>query len=357
MSQATTENSESSRIFIREYTPKDESEVLALIQQGMGGGLTGKREEAFWRWKHFNNPFGPSIALLATSASGQIIGLRTFMRWRFLSGDFSHKAVRAVDTVTHPDFRRYGIFSKLTLKGIESAKNDGVDFIFNTPNEQVLPGYLKLGWSYVSLLRPLVRILNYPRFVTGLIRSRDKSHSSGPISADEIFKQQLPSISEFLGRTKGFETLLQSHRRVHHGKLVTDQSLDYLKWRYGQHPDIDYKVLYTEKNGAVSGCAILRPSTRFGLKEVIINELILSGADDGSASNLLHELRRLTKADYIIAYFSRGSFQRAALARNGFYQVPKAGQNFTVKLLSQSFPRDPQVLNNWELSLGDLEMF
>jgi hypothetical protein len=357
MTQETKENSESNQVLMREYTPKDEGEVLSLIQQGMGGGLTGKREEAFWRWKHFDNPFGPSIALLATSTSGQIIGLRTFMRWRFLSGDVSLKAVRAVDTVTHPDFRRYGIFSKLTLKGIEAAKSDGVDFIFNTPNEQVLPGYLKLGWSYVSLLRPLVRVLNSPRFVFGMISSRKKSHSSGPISADEVFKNQLPSITEFLSRTKGFENLLRKHRQIHDGRIVTDQSLDYLKWRYDRHPDIDYKVVYTEKNGEVSGCAILRPSTRFGLKEVIINELILSGADDGIVSDLLHELRRATKADYIIAYFPHGSYQRAMLAKNWYFQVPKAGQNFTVKLLGQNFPCDPQLLKNWELSLGDLEMF
>jgi len=42
----------------------------------MGGGPTGKRDEAFWRWKHFQNPFGPSISLVAVSSSGKIIGLR-----------------------------------------------------------------------------------------------------------------------------------------------------------------------------------------------------------------------------------------------------------------------------------------
>ena len=83
------------------------------------------------------------------------------MRWRFTTGNTTVRAVRAVDTVTHPEYRRYGVFSALTNKAVEQAKNEGVDLIFNTPNNQVLPGYLKLGWNYVSAIRPLQSLTDF----------------------------------------------------------------------------------------------------------------------------------------------------------------------------------------------------
>lgn len=342
---------------IRDYQPEDESSVLALVQQGMGGGPTGKRDESFWRWKHLENPFGSSIALVATNRTGQIIGLRTFMRWRFKAGDNTVSAVRAVDTVTHPEYRRYGVFSALTHRAVEQARNGGVDLIFNTPNNQVLPGYLKLGWNYVSIVRPLVKVLNYPRFVAGLLRNRNKRRSSGQLLPEQLFRHRLPSVAEFLGHSGAVEQLLHSRNQTRSEHLFTDQSLDYLRWRYSEYPHINYAALYQEKDGALSGCIILRPSTRFSLKEAVIDELLFPKPDDGLASSLLDELERSISADYIIAYFPKGSFQRHILHRHGFHQVPVGGQNFTVNILAPHLPHDPLILRNWGLSLGDLEVF
>jgi GNAT superfamily N-acetyltransferase len=342
---------------IRQYQPEDESAVLTLIQEGMGGGPTGKRDEAFWRWKHYQNPFGPSISLVAVSTNGKIIGLRTFMRWRFQAANTMVNAVRAVDTVTHPEYRRYGVFSALTRQAVEQVKKNGIDLIFNTPNNQVLPGYLKLGWHYVSLVKPLVKVLNYPRFAYKLMRSRGKSRASGPLSAEQVFKQKIPSMAEFLSHEGAIEQLLRSQKQNRNERLFTDQSLGYLKWRYSEHPYIDYKVIYLEKNGVLSGCLILRPSTRFGLKEIVINELLLPGSDKSMASSLMKELKRFSNADYIIAYFHKDSFQRHVLQKHGFFQVPAGGQNYAVNPLTPGLKIDPLVLGNWDISLGDLEVF
>lgn len=342
---------------IRDYQTEDESPVLALIQEGMGGGQTGTRDKTFWQWKHFDNPFGQSISLVAESHTGDIIGLRTFMRWRFKAANTTINAVRAVDTVTHPEYRRYGVFSALTRRAVEQVKQNGIDMIYNTPNDQVLPGYLKLGWNYVSLIRPMVKVINYPRFIAALVRSRNKPRASGQISPDEVFKNPLPTINEFLSDKKAVGQLLDSQSKNPAEYLCTDRFPDYLKWRYADHPYVDYRVLYSVKNGVFSGCIVLRPSTRFGLKEVVIDELLFSKPDGKEATSLLRELRKNINADYVIAYFARDSFQRHILRRNGFYQVPAGGQNYTVNVLNSNLAVSPLALENWRLTLGDLEMF
>lgn len=73
-----------------------------------------------------------------------------FLRWKFdVPGEGTISAVRAVDTATHPDWQGSGIFTRLTLGALDELRDDGLDVVFNTPNDQSRPGYLKMGWSQV----------------------------------------------------------------------------------------------------------------------------------------------------------------------------------------------------------------
>src|SRR5437588_8597230 len=139
------------RYEVRPYQDQDETQVLALLAASLGGGPAGRRPAEFFRWKHFRNPFGRSLMLVA-EADGHIVGLRAFMRWTFVAGDSVVRAARAVDTATHPAHQGRGIFSHLTLRAIDVLRADGTQLIFNTPNEKSLPGYLKMGWSAVGVV-------------------------------------------------------------------------------------------------------------------------------------------------------------------------------------------------------------
>ncbi|HLA82389.1 MAG TPA: hypothetical protein VJP78_12355, partial [Thermoleophilia bacterium] len=68
---------------IRDYRAEDEEGVLTLLQLALGEGSSFARGVDFWRWKHFQNPFGPSQVMLA--ANEQVLGLRAFMRWGFVT--------------------------------------------------------------------------------------------------------------------------------------------------------------------------------------------------------------------------------------------------------------------------------
>ena len=84
--------------------------------------------------------------MLVAEADGRIVGLRAFMRWEFAAGDRRFRAVRAVDTATHPDYQGQGIFSRLTLEALDALR-DQADFVFNTPNEKSLPGLPEDGMA------------------------------------------------------------------------------------------------------------------------------------------------------------------------------------------------------------------
>ncbi len=136
-------------------TPDDEEAVLDLVGRVLTTASIPRTPE-FWRWKHVDGPFGPSPGLFAEE-DGRIIGLRMFLSWRWTSNANVHRAVRAVDTITAPEARGRGVFTQLTLDLVEQMRNEGVSFVFNTPNEQSRPGYLKMGWSDVARVPVSIR--------------------------------------------------------------------------------------------------------------------------------------------------------------------------------------------------------
>lgn len=152
---------------VRPFVPEDEPRVLDLLDRTVGPptGLAWTAE--FFRWKHLESPFGPSFMMVAERGDS-IIGLRAFLRWEFEASGRRHRAVRAVDTATDPAFQGRGVFRRLTLEALDALTPD-TDFVFNTPNEISLAGYLRMGWHLVSRLPIYVR----PALPFGRIRSTE----------------------------------------------------------------------------------------------------------------------------------------------------------------------------------------
>ena len=271
---------------IRAYDTMDETQVLELLERSLGPGPTGRRDARIWRWKHWSNPFGPSYVYLACNAPGEVIGLRTFMRWQFQMENRIVNAVRAVDTATHPQYQRQGIFTSLTLHALQEIKKDGIDLVFNTPNAHSLPGYLKMGWQRVGTVKPLIKVIDYPRFLIGLAKAglfRQRDRQNGSLG---FLERGLPSAGEFLEGGEA-EILLQEDLALHDKKLLsTKRTREYLEWRYGQHPGYGYKSLVERRSGKLVCAAIIRANNRFGLREVMLDELWTNTADERLIHNL-----------------------------------------------------------------------
>ena len=201
-------------------------------------------------------------------------------------------------------------------------------------------------------------MLNYPRFARGLVVSR-VGRPSRQYLPNEYFRQEpVPAVALF-DFQPALERLIRQDERLQDdsGGLRTPRSVDYLRWRYAEHPTIPYWAVFIGGWEGLQGVAIFRTNTRCGLKEVILCELILGEPEKRLVHALLEQTKSLLRADHLITYFPQGSFQRRCLERWGFHSVPRQGMNFTVRALHGDLPADPQLLSSWRLSLGDLELF
>ncbi len=307
------------KVDVRRATQSDLPEILDVLRAALGEPPGLERTPALWEWKHVENPFGRSIVLVAESG-GHIAGVRAFMRWELLDpSGATIRCVRAVDTATHPEHHRQGIFRTLTMSAVEEARAEGIHLIFNTPNRRSGAGYLKMGWSEVGgipvMISPKMRLL------------RPGRASAGPlVDAPLGSPRETPTDRDPIG-------------------LRTPRTGEYLEWRFGSHPSATYRSV---QDG--DGWVIVRENTRSGRAELVVSEML--GPNPGPA---LRRARAGTSADYLVGTFLAGSPERRTALLSGMIPIPrKRALTLFARPLVDLGPISR--LSAWDLTIGDLEL-
>jgi GNAT superfamily N-acetyltransferase len=329
-------------VTVRPFVIQDLPRALELLDASLGGGPAGRRPPELFRWKHLESPFGPSFMLVAEQEA-RLVGLRAFMRWRFVAGGRTVRAARAVDTATHPDFQGKGIFTRLTRALLEVVDGE-VDLVFNTPNAKSGPGYLKMGWSEVGRVPVMVRARRPLRL---LAKGRPGAAPSGPSTVEASPAATVLERGDEVAALLGREPVAPG--------LATPRNLEYLQWRYGTAPLLDYRAVTEERGGELAGLAVFRVRPRGRLWESTIAE-VLAGSNRRTAARLLRRVAAAAGVDHLTLHAPRRSLVAGAAARSGFLPAP-AGIRLVVNPRSPDLRPDPAALGAWSLSLGDLEVF
>ena len=312
---------------IREATLDDRPAMLELLGRSLGWD-DDPRLSQFFGWKHDQNPFGASPMWLALDGD-RMLGVRVFLRWEFVRGGQVVRAVRAVDTATDPDAQGRGVFRALTMHAADAMRADGVAMVFNTPNAQSQPGYLKMGWRNVGRYPVSARVAG-PTHLWPMRNAR--------VAADR-WSQPLAlgsDVSQWVDANEAEPPWMRSEPDVR--ALRTHTTATFLRWRYGNDL-LGYRLL-EDAHAAV----IVRLRRRGDALELVIAAVVRG--DTAAADTLVAQSLHGSGADYAIR-------TGPANLRNGFVPVPKAGPILTWRALTE--PGMPP-LGNWRATLGDLEL-
>lgn len=315
---------------IRRADAADDPQVLDLMRS-THGWRPEDPDEALFHWKHRENPFGESPAWVALDGD-QIVGYRTFLRWEFLDDeDRVVTAVRAVDTATRAEYQGRGIFRALTLQAVAELTLEGVGIVFNTPNDQSRPGYLKMGWSPAGRL-PIGAL---PSGVAGLRRMArarvpaerwsepcDVGLDAQGLASDHSIAQALLKYAP----ARGFRT---------------NRTPEYLSWRTSLEP-LHYRLVTAQPGSPGAGGAIFRLRRRGAALEAAIVELFAPNPGMGVA--LTRRLLQETGADYAVGVRSGRTV--------GLVPLPGQGPLLITRPLASTPPTA-----EWELTLADVELF
>ena len=311
-------------IDIRPATPDDRAAIVDLCRTSLGWGDDPRFDQLF-SWKHDQNAFGPSYMWVATS-NDLVVGVRAFMRWEFARGGTTLRAVRAVDTAVHPDHQGRGLFTALTMHALDEVRADGVDFVFNTPNDVSRPGYIKMGWDVVGRVPVVVR----PAGLAGArlaARSRTAAAHwpldlSCGVAVEEVASQVASSPADADVRM-----------------LTTNVDAEFWRWRYGA-AFLGYRAV---PHGA--GHVVVRLRMRGVARELVV--LGSTGLSDGDVDEVVSSTLAHSGATHALR-IGRPSPQR------GWFTMPRMGPVLAWRsVATMAMP----PISNWDLRLGDIELF
>lgn len=311
-------------ISTREARPEDVDPILDVLKAALGETPLLRRTREQWSWKHEINPFGPSIVLVATSGD-RIAGVRALMRWRLGTPEgMTVQCVRPVDTATHPDFERQGIFRRLTMESLDVAREQGVNLVFNTPNPKSGAGYISMGWREVAPIGVMVR----PRI-----------GRSAPIPDSGA-----PSLIEVVPGSRAFGPSDVPDRPPR--GLRTVRTLQYQSWRFGSHPTVRYGVI-----GTNNGSAVVRAGVRGSRTELVLSDLV-----GGAGSGEVRQAAKANRARYMAGFFSKGSPERVSAMMAGMLPVPGVKALQLVAMPLTDVDIDVFDLGCWDIATSDLEL-
>lgn len=324
-----------SGLTIRIADESDRSAVIGLCRSALDWDAQDPNEE-FFAWKHDQSPFGASPRWVAVNEAGELVGLRVFLRWEFTdpSGTVI-RAVRAVDTATHPDWQGRGIFRRLTLGAIPDLRGDGVDVIFNTPNDKSRPGYLKMGWSEVGRVPVGVRPAS-PGSLPALAKARAAAElwselSDVGVSAVEAFSD-LEALEQLVIRLPAAT------------RISTRRTPAFLRWRYSLDP-LRYRVV-PMGDDLRDGVVVVRFRRRGSALECAVCDVL---APRGvSVRPVINALAKSSGADYLLRCVG------AEGIADGFIPVPRLGPILTWRPVTRM---GVPAMSSLQLTLGDVELF
>lgn len=315
----------SDTVTFRQAVREDLPQMLEVLKVALGQPPLLKRTPELFTWKHYDNPFGESTILVAET-DGRIVGVRAFMRWDLtdVGGDVV-RCVRAVDTATHPDYARRGIFRALTQQAIEVVMQRGIDLVFNTPNPKSAAGYLKMGWQEVGWIGAMVR----PRL----------------LGVEPIEPAVLPTADQVLPHAAVFDHFDIDDRPAL--GLRTPRTSEYLRWRFSGHPTARYAWI----EGSAGGGAVVRPSLRRARSETMVSDVLGDGT-----SSAMRRTASLSRSRYVATWFSKHSPERRAAILAGLLPLPGIK---TLRLVARPLTDidvDVFDIGCWDLAISDLEL-
>ena len=288
--------------------------------------------EKYFHWKLSDNPIGTGLANIAETNTGDVASSATLTPKHVLvKGRFTSIA-EIGDTYTSKQHLRKGLFLSLVESNWETALASGYQFVYGTPNQNSLPGYVKKAQyavvdelsmeSFVALchVAPLLckKIPTRLALIIGGVSKilfrvwyrtfLGKRKVAGMEIQDKKFKFLPEGWEEFILRCSSqYDFILDRSR------LVTE-------WRYIRNPH-QYRLVTLKEGGILQGFAVYLIKEEGGIKRMKIVDLLAAQGTKPRCLALINTIVdrafELNVADVEIWCATRSKL-RDAVRRSGF---------------------------------------
>ncbi len=318
----------------RDYQSGDESPILTLYKEVNNKEMT----LAYWRWKFAKNPFGKAVMKLMFD-DNKLIGLYAVIPMNVQVHKNLVKAALSVNTMTHPDYERQGIFTYLAEEVYEKCQREDFRFVYGFPNENSYYGFTrKLGWKDLGKMTALEKEL-------GAQTAREKCKRDSIYSVEKLDER----VNSLWNRTKD----------SYH--VIVPRTEEFLNWRFAEHPAVKYaKFISQDGSNEILGYLVLKIYTEGDETKGHIVDMLCVNEEDIVKDFLSYSYNYFVErgVDDLSCWASEGSLYAQVLKQEGFIR-----KEFEVYFGVRAFDRedklagDVEQIDNWHLTMCDLDVF
>ena len=216
-----------------------------------------KSTPSYYNWKYYENPEGEICGYTAKNKEGNLIGFWGAIPDRYYLNKKEVTIFHVCDTMTHPDYRRKGIFEKLLLLSCDDLRKENKLLLKVFPGEMAYPGYVKkMKWKDFGRISQSFKPILQIRLELLLRKEKAASYrfEHSNVCSEKInpFNKQI--FSQF--------------------PLIKSRDKTYIDWRL-KDPSCTNKILHCYNNENLIGYCIycIEPNGLLAIKDIYATEI------------------------------------------------------------------------------------
>ena len=191
-------------------------------------------QKNYFEWKFLQNPAGKAVGFVAHH-EGNVAGFYGVIPEYFMVDGEKTLIYQSMDTMTHPDYQRQGLFTGLATKTFEHLiERDGEVFVIGFPGMNSYRGLIKSGWKDIIWINLI--FLNRVLF-----KGRNLFGKTSDISFEKIDKFDHSFKSYFENKT------------YEKGKILRLLDEEFLNWRLSNNHLFEYKIVKLSRENEIVG--------------------------------------------------------------------------------------------------------
>ncbi len=345
-----------SDLTLRLWRDEDQAGILELERAVWGE--TEAVDPAFFDWQYRRNPEGRAVIFCCESPGGRIaaqyavIPIPLRVKGMRITGSLS------LNTVTHPDYRRLGLFTKTAMAVYEELQRQGIAYTLGFPNENSYPGFVK-KLDFADLGRPtlLVKIFDFTAFVAGQ-NVADKWPRFATLARKVTNGLRRMPIKATCTRELSTFEGLPTEQLWEPADVIVAADAKWLTWRYIENPIADYKIIVAADEKDPDALLVSRNSvpTRKGRIGYIMELMLKREAGLEVVKALISQAIADFEADGCAAVCflaSPGSRKVNLLKQCGFWEVPEKFKRIPPLILRKHAADEADIiLRDVDVSFG-----
>ena len=338
-------------------------------------GTRTNEEYDFLKWAFDENIYNDTeytnlMFVMEDETTGKIIAADGLSPCRLYYKGKVLKAAHSVKSMTHPDYKRKGIFRNMTENSLANAKKYGFDIVLGLANDNSAPAYDKFGWNMMFEREVYILPVNIKNKLKSIVKLGFAASAGNKIYSNILnrklnrklkrnTKNELRlsvKLSDCINPNDA-EKVWNNYKEKYDLCLVRDG--EFFDYRYNKRPDVNYKSFTLYDDGSAVGIAVIHEAIANGKKMISLLECFTDPTNDTYIESLCKAFVRYAiknNIEYIVSSTGLFGNYKKVMTGLGFMVLNASNTVMICKPLTDEAASVAQFgYSSWHLTQGDGE--